>query len=82
MQIEHRMPDLVAELAAKAHALPLHERARRAAPWLASRYPREAEVEAAWDDEIRRRVDEVERDAVELTPASEAFAQIRRALGR
>jgi hypothetical protein len=49
---------------------------------LASLDLREAEMEAAWNDEIRRRVDEVDRDAVELTPASEAFAQVRRAHGR
>lgn len=76
------MPDLVAELTAKAQALSPRERARLAEELLASLDPHEVEVEAAWDDELRRRIDEVERGAVELTPASQAFAQVRRALGR
>lgn len=76
------MPDLVAELTAKAQALAPHERARLAEELLASLDPHDAEVGAAWDDELRRRIDEVERGAVELIPASQAFAQVRRALGR
>ena len=76
------MPDLVAELTAKAQALSPHERARLAEELLASLDPHEVEVEAAWDEELRRRIDEVERGAVELIPASQAFAEVRRALGR
>ena len=75
------MPDVVAELAAKARALPPHERARLAEELLASLDPHEGEVEAAWDEELRRRIDEVELGAVELIPAARAFAQVRRALG-
>lgn len=71
------MPDLVAELTTKAQALPPHERARLAEELLASLDPHEVEVEAAWDEELRRRVDDVERGAVELIPASQAFAQAR-----
>lgn len=76
------MPDLVAELTAKAQALSPHERARLAEELLASLDPHEVEVEAAWDEELRRRIDEVELGVVELIPASQAFAQVRRALGR
>jgi len=76
------MPDLVAELSAQAQALPPEDRARLAEELLASLDPREAEVEAAWDEELRRRIDEVERGAVQLVPADQAFAQVRRALGR
>lgn len=76
------MPDIVAELTAKAQALPPHERARLAEELLASLDPHEAEVEAAWVEELRRRIDEVERGAVALIPASQAFAQVRRALGQ
>jgi len=76
------MPDLVAELTAQAQALSAHERARLAEELLASLDPHEAKVEAAWNEEIRRRIDEVERGAVEPMPASQAFAQARRALGR
>jgi putative addiction module component (TIGR02574 family) len=76
------MSDLVAELSAQAHALPPEQRARLAEELLASLDPRDADVEAAWDEELRRRIDEVERGAVQLIPADTAFAQIRRALGR
>jgi len=76
------MSDLVVELTAKAQALLPHERARLAEALLASLAPHEADVEAAWDEELRRRIDEVERGAVELVPATQAFAQVRRALGR
>jgi len=76
------MPDLVAELSAQAKALPPEERARLAEELLASLDPHETEVEAAWDEELRRRIDEVERGAVQLVPADQVFAQVRRALGR
>lgn len=75
------MQDLVAELTAKARALPPHERARLAEELLASLAPHAVDVEAAWEEELRRRIDEVERGAVELVPAGRAFAQVRRALG-
>ena len=76
------MSDLIAELSAQAKALPPDERARLAEELLASLDPHETEVEAAWDEELRRRIDEVERGTVELIPADQAFAQVRRALGR
>ena len=76
------MPDLVAELSAQAKALPPEERARLAEELLASLDPHEIEVESAWDEELRRRIDEVERGAVQMVPADQAFAQVRRALGR
>ena len=76
------MSDLIAELSAQAKALPPEERARLAEELLASLDPHETEVEAAWDEELRRLIDEVERGTVELIPADQAFAQIRRALGR
>ena len=74
------MPDLVAELSAQARALPPEERARLAEELLASLDPHDAEVEAAWNEELRRRIDEVERGTVQLIPADRAFAQVRRAL--
>lgn len=76
------MTDLVAELSARAKALSPAERARLAEELLASLDPHDAEVEAAWDEELRRRIDEVERGTVQLVPADQAFAQVRRALGR
>ena len=76
------MPDLVAALSAQAQALSPEERARLAEELLASLDPHESDVEAAWDAELRRRIDEVERGAVELVPAERALAQARRALGQ
>lgn len=74
------MPDLVAELSARASALSPEDRARLAEELLASLDPHDTEVEAAWDEELRRRIDEVERGTVQLIPADQAFAQVRRAL--
>ena len=76
------MPDLVAELSAQARALAPQARARLAEELLASLDPHEIEVEAAWDEELRRRIDEVESGTAQLNPADQAFAQVRRALGR
>lgn len=76
------MTDLVAELSARAQALAPEDRARLAEELLASLDPRVADVQAAWDEELRRRIDEVERGTVALVAASDAFAQVRRALGR
>lgn len=76
------MTDLVAELSAQARALPPEDRARLAEELLASLDPGEAEVDAAWDAELRSRIAEVEAGTVELVPADYAFGQVRRALGR
>ena len=76
------MPDLVTELSARAQALPPEERARLAEELLASLDPHVAEVEQAWGIELRRRIDELERGAVEAMPADEAFVKARRALGQ
>lgn len=36
-----------------------------------------AEVERAWEEEIRRRLDEVEAGTAELIPAEQVFAELR-----
>jgi putative addiction module component (TIGR02574 family) len=36
-----------------------------------------AEVERAWEDEIRRRLQEVDAGTAELIPAEEVFAELR-----
>ncbi len=36
-----------------------------------------AEVERAWEDEIHRRLDEVDAGTAELIPAEEVFAELR-----
>ncbi len=76
------MPDLDTELWARARALPAQERARLAEALLDSLDPREGDVEAAWDEELRKRIDDVERGGVELVPAEQAFAEVRRAVAR
>jgi putative addiction module component (TIGR02574 family) len=38
------------------------------------------EIEAAWAEEIKRRLEEVESGTAKLIPAEEVFAEIRRLL--
>lgn len=76
------MPNLVDELSAQAKALPAEDRARLAEELLASLDPQHSAVDAAWDEELRRRIDEVERGTVELIPGDQALARVRRAIGK
>lgn len=76
------MTDLVADLSERAKSLPPEDRARLAEELLASLDPREEGVEAAWDAELRRRIDSIEQGTVQLIPADEAFAAVRQALRR
>ena len=71
------MPDLVADLSLQARLLPPEDRIRLAEELLASLDPHVADVELAWEKEIRRRVTDVEQGLVELIPAKAAFAQVR-----
>ncbi len=75
------MPDLLAELSERAKVLPPEDRARLAEELLAS--PEEspsAEVDAAWDAEIRKRIAEVEVGTAALRPADEVFSRVRQSL--
>lgn len=75
------MSDLVTELSRRAHELVPEERARLAEELLASlEGDLEPEVDAAWDEELRKRIADVESGAVKLVPADEVFARVRRAL--
>jgi hypothetical protein len=38
--------------------------------------PAEAEVEAAWDSEIKRRLEEIDSGAVEMIPAEQVHAKM------
>lgn len=76
------MSDLLAELSVRAAALPPEDRARLAEELLASLQPTDPDIEAAWDAELRRRIAEIERGAVQVIPAEQAFAQVRGALER
>ena len=75
------MPDLVAELSERAKFLSPEDRARLAEELLASlEESPSAEVDAAWDVEIHRRITEVEAGTAELIPAEEVFAHVRQSL--
>lgn len=77
------MPTLVEELSARAKTLSAKDRARLAEELLESldQEP-EAEVEAAWDREIERRVAEVESGSVKLISAEEVHAEAQRLIRR
>jgi putative addiction module component (TIGR02574 family) len=74
------MPSLVEELSQKAQALPPEDRVRLAEELLATVQEVDLEVEAAWDEEIRRRIAEVDSGAAKLVAADEVFAEVRRLL--
>lgn len=75
------MTSIVDEITLKARSLPAEDRARIAEDLLSS-LQEEADpaIEAAWDTEIRRRLDEVEAGTAKLIPAAEVFAEVRRML--
>ena len=74
------MSDLVEELSHKARALSPEDRVRLAEELLASVREPDAEVEAAWDEEIKRRLAEIDSGKAKLIPAEEVFAEVRRLL--
>ena len=74
------MTSLVDELSQKAHSLPPAERVRLAEELLATVYTVDDEVEAAWDEEIKRRIGEIDNGTARLIPAEEVFAQARKLL--
>ncbi len=75
------MSDLVIELSQKAQTLRPEERARLAELLLDSIHQSaDRTVEDAWDAELQKRIDEVDRGVATLIPAEEAFARVRRAI--
>ena len=73
------MADLVTELAERGRSLAPEDRSRLVELLVESLHePPLAEVEAAWEVEIRRRVDAYERGEVETFSAEEVFAEARR----
>lgn len=75
------MSTLVEELSQKARQLPPEERIQLAEELLATVQEVDSEVQAAWDEEIRRRLAEIENGTAKLIPAEEVFAEVRRILG-
>lgn len=73
------MSSLLIELSARARQLPPEERAQLAERLLESLQEWSSpEVEAAWDTEILKRIDEYERGDAILLPAADVFAEARR----
>ena len=72
------MSILVEELSRKALSLSPEERVQLAEALLATVQEVDAEVEAAWDEEIRRRIAEIDSGTAKLIPAEEVFAELRR----
>ena len=71
------MSDLITDSSLQARLLPPEERIRLAEELLASLDPHVADVERAWELEIRKRVAEVEQGLIALVPAKTAFAEVR-----
>lgn len=69
------------QLVSDALELPAHERAQLAHRLIISLdediEDDPAEVRRAWEDEIRRRIDEVDAGTVESIPAEEVFSELR-----
>jgi putative addiction module component (TIGR02574 family) len=71
-----------AEIEKSARLLSPEERARLAEAMAESlREAMPAEIEAAWEVEIRRRVDAYERGEATLIPAEDVFAKARKITG-
>jgi putative addiction module component (TIGR02574 family) len=74
------MSSLIDELSRKAQSLSPEDRVRLAEELLSSVQDSDEEIEAAWEEEIKRRLEEVENGTAKLIPAEEVFAEIRRLL--
>ena len=74
------MAKLIEELSSQARKLPAVDRVRLAEELLASVYETDDEVEAAWDEEIRLRIADIDAGQAKLIPAEEVLAQVRRLL--
>lgn len=74
------MSTLIDELSQKARLLPPEERVRLAEELLSTVQETAPDVEASWEEEIRRRIAEIEAGTAKLVPADEVFAEVRRLL--
>ncbi len=79
---EIRMSQDYAEIEKSARLLSPEERARLAEAMTESlREAMPADVEAAWEAEIKRRIDAYERGEAHLSPAEDVFAKARKITG-
>ena len=74
------MANLIEELSSQARKLPAADRVRLAEELLATVHKPDSEVEAAWEEEIRLRIAEIDAGTAKLIPAEEVFALVRRLL--
>jgi len=75
------MSSTLSDLKKKAALLPEHERAELALSLMESLDgPADPDVEAAWLQEIERRVRQVESGEAKLIPANVVFTRVRRRL--
>ena len=72
--------NLIEELNSQARTLPPADRIRLAEKLLATVHGPDDEVEAAWDEEIRIRIADIDAGTARLIPAEEVFAEVRRLL--
>jgi putative addiction module component (TIGR02574 family) len=72
------MANLIEELSSQAPTLPPADRVRLAEELLATVHASNEEVEAAWDQEIRIRIADIDAGTAKLIPAEEVFAEVRR----
>jgi putative addiction module component (TIGR02574 family) len=73
------MHDPVADLVKRGRSLPTEERERLVDQLLESlNEPAAAELDAAWESEIQRRLDAYDRAEVQAVDAEEVFAKARR----
>lgn len=75
------MPSVAEELEAAALSLPRGERARLAERLLAS-LDEEGEVEEAWRDEVRRRLEAYRKGEMEAVPANKVLEEARDRLSK
>jgi hypothetical protein len=74
-----RYEDIITELSQRARELAPSDSARLAEELLASLGSEpDAEVDAAWDTALRKRIVDVADSQIKLLPAAEVFAGIRR----
>ena len=72
------MPDQVAELVQRGRELPVEDRERLVDQLLESlNEPAAAELDAAWEVEIERRLSEYDSGAIQAVDAEEVFAKAR-----
>ncbi|MBK6323011.1 MAG: addiction module protein [Burkholderiales bacterium] len=74
------MANLVEQLSSQARTLSPAERVRLAEELLATVHEPDDEVEAAWAEEIRLRIADIDAGTAKLIPADEVFAKIRHLL--